>query len=203
MCLLIFAILLREKKKGSMALKYTPIRPRKTISNSMRQRIYEKYGKRCAYCGKIIPNRRDMRVDHIVSVRRGGKDEEANYQPACHDCNRYKDTLTVDDFREELTHIVDRIAKEDIRFRLAVKYGLITVNLDKNIEFLYEKEIEGENVEVDEVGDLLSFGLHSSSITHSGIQNPTPIPSNLLSDANKSIIRAILAGYTGVSKVEE
>lgn len=115
---------------------------RAKISDKIRQNVWMKYGKRCAYCGKLIEDRKNLRVDHILAVHRGGTDDESNLNPSCHDCNFYKSTLLIDDFREQLSSMIDRLRK-DIRFRLAEKYGLIEIK-DKNIEFFFEKVLDND-----------------------------------------------------------
>ena len=128
-------------------------RKRKRIPEKIRQRIYDMYGGRCAYCGQKIPTRRDMRIDHVVSFNRGGADDESNYLPACHDCNFYKSSFTLKDFKESLGAMVGNLAKREITFRLAIRYGLISVNPDVDIRFLFQQEPPNGN-----------FGLNSSSI---------------------------------------
>ena len=114
-------------------------RKRKRIPEKMRQRIYDMYG--------------GMRIDHVVSFNRGGADDESNYLPACHDCNFYKSSFTLKDFKESLGAMVGNLAKREITFRLAIRYGLISVNPDVDIRFLFQQEPPNGN-----------FGLNSSSI---------------------------------------
>ena len=116
------------------------VRERKRISDKMRQEIFEKYEGRCAYCGKKFASRKDMRVDHVHAVALGGADDINNYLPACHDCNFYKSSFCIEDFRENLSGIVERLAKREITFRLAVAYGLISINDNKKIDFLFDRE---------------------------------------------------------------
>lgn len=71
---------------------------RKHVSAKKRQLTYEKYGGRCAYCGKEITDRW-FQVDHIVPVHRGGTNDLANLNPACERCNHWKSGFLVDEFR--------------------------------------------------------------------------------------------------------
>ena len=98
---------------------------RAKIQDKTRQNVWMKYGKRCAYCGKLIEDRKNLRVDHILAVRKGGTDDESNLNPSCHDCNLYKDTYSLEDFREQLSLMTDRLAKRDIVYRLSEEYGII------------------------------------------------------------------------------
>lgn len=110
---------------------------RKQIPKAIRQKVYEKYNGHCAYCGCELEYK-DMQVDHIESVYwYNGADELKNYNPACRMCNFYKSTMKIEDFREQLSKLPQRLEKIFI-FRLAKKYGLIEI-LEKPIEFYFEK----------------------------------------------------------------
>ena len=120
-------------------------RKRKRIPDKVRQYVYDMYDGRCAYCGQKIPTRRDMRIDHVVSFNRGGEDDVSNFLPACHDCNFYKSSLTLNDFKDSLGAMIKNLAKREITFRLAVKYGLITINSSADIHFLFQNKPPCEN----------------------------------------------------------
>ncbi|MBL0712319.1 MAG: HNH endonuclease [Desulfosarcina sp.] len=46
----------------------------------------------CFYCGRRIPAR-DLTMDHIVPMARGGKSTKGNLVPACKNCNNQKKQL--------------------------------------------------------------------------------------------------------------
>lgn len=102
---------------------------RKKISKSMRRAVYKKFGGRCAYCGCEL-EMKDMQVDHLEAVYvaefRGKPvdDSLANYMPACRQCNFYKSTMSVEDFRKQVASLHERLAKFFI-YRLAKKYGMV------------------------------------------------------------------------------
>lgn len=51
---------------------------------------------RCYYCGKEFPPK-ELSMDHIVPLIRGGKSTKGNIAPACKDCNnRKKHTLPIE-----------------------------------------------------------------------------------------------------------
>lgn len=92
-----------------------------------RTAVWQKYGGKCAYCGKDI-TLKDMQVDHIKPKRIGGSDDIDNLNPSCRLCNHYKRASSVEDFRTwQLGGLIDRLRKVYI-FRVAEKYGMITVN---------------------------------------------------------------------------
>ncbi len=46
----------------------------------------------CHYCGRSTPPK-ELTMDHIVPVSRGGKSTKGNVVPACKDCNTAKKQL--------------------------------------------------------------------------------------------------------------
>jgi 5-methylcytosine-specific restriction endonuclease McrA len=121
---------------------------RKQLSKANRLNVYYKYDKHCAYCGCELEYR-DMQIDHIKAVYKSELDGEnadesiENLMPACRMCNFYKSTFSIEQFRERLHSLHTRL-KEQFIFRLALKYGIVELDL-KPIEFYFEKnEKEGE-----------------------------------------------------------
>lgn len=47
---------------------------------------------RCHYCGRPTPAR-DLTMDHVVPLVRGGRSTRGNVVPACKDCNNRKKSL--------------------------------------------------------------------------------------------------------------
>ena len=102
-----------------------------------RQKVYEKYNGHCAYCGKPITIK-DMQVDHILSKRNGGTDDIDNLNPSCRMCNHYKRAADIETFRNVLLGgLIKRLMKIYI-FRVALDYGMITINGWDN-KFYFEK----------------------------------------------------------------
>lgn len=88
-----------------------------------RLRIYIKYNKHCAYCGKEI-DIKDMQVDHLIPRRLGGSNEYENLMPSCRRCNHYKSGNTLETFRERISSIQERINKIYI-CKVAKDYGIV------------------------------------------------------------------------------
>lgn len=113
---------------------------RKSIPQSVRQTVYQKYGGRCAYCGCELEYK-DMQVDHVQSVYwNNGGNEIENLMPACRMCNFYKSTYDLEKFRGQLRMLTERLEKSFI-YRLAKKYGIVEEH-DRDIQFYFEKEEE-------------------------------------------------------------
>lgn len=119
----------------------------KAISKKARIALYEKYNHRCAYCGCEMEYK-DMQVDHIKSVycnndiaQTMSEEEmysEINFLPACRQCNLYKSTFTIEEFRKRLQDVMMKNLKKDFKYRMAVKYGLIE-ETNKNVKFHFEE----------------------------------------------------------------
>lgn len=112
---------------------------RKRITKKERIEIYNQYDGRCVYCGTKI-DIKNMQVDHIVPLRKGGKDDLDNMICACRSCNHYKSTLDLDDFKEQLLKITERLKRDSATFRIAERYGLIEIK-EKEIKFLFEEQV--------------------------------------------------------------
>jgi hypothetical protein len=55
-------------------------------NNNFRERIFNRLGKKCNYCGKTT----DLSIDHIRSIYAGGSNDESNFQVLCRSCNSSK-----------------------------------------------------------------------------------------------------------------
>ena len=111
---------------------------RKSPTKEQRKLVYQMYDGRCAYCGCELEFK-DMQVDHFNSVYAyDGKNEIENYMPSCRQCNFYKSTGTVEQFRQNLKETMLRGLKKTFQYRLLVKYDLIREN-DKEIKFYFEE----------------------------------------------------------------
>jgi len=70
---------------------------RGNIPKAVRHEVYKRDGCICQFCGaKRQP--RELTIDHLVPVSRGGHDEITNYLTACKACNQRKADLSLEDF---------------------------------------------------------------------------------------------------------
>lgn len=112
-------------------------RTRKPLPKSVRELVYNKYGGHCAYCGCELEYK-DMQVDHIIAVGRGGTNDVDNLLPACRQCNYDKHERTIERFRERLSKELYRSLDRVFVYRLAKKYGLVEEH-PHTVEFYFEK----------------------------------------------------------------
>ena len=109
------------------------------ISKAIRQKVYEKYNGRCAYCGRKI-RYEDMQVDHFIAKRgwnESGTDDISNLMPSCRMCNHYKRANTLETFRIYIQEIPRKLRNNYI-YKVGVAYGNVIENV-KPIEFYFEK----------------------------------------------------------------
>ena len=117
----------------------------KKISKQQREAVFNKYGGRCAYCGCEL-TLRTMQVDHIKAVYISSlesnnvetqDDSFDNLNPSCRQCNFYKGTLDIEQFRNKIKTILYRTFQSTFQAKLAKKLGMMKVTqFDK---FYFEK----------------------------------------------------------------
>jgi len=57
-------------------------------------------GAKCAICGNAFNSKKQITIDHVMPLCKGGEDTIANYQLAHYGCNLLKDDLTPEEFDE-------------------------------------------------------------------------------------------------------
>lgn len=125
-----------------------------------RQKVYEKCGGRCGYCGREI-TLRQMQVDHIrpklyfyhgfentehlsefdrerFTVPNYELDDLRNLLPTCARCNQRKSSLTLGNFRKEIAAQVERLNKYSAQYRMALDFELIA-ETEKEVVFYFER----------------------------------------------------------------
>jgi len=132
------------------------------MRKTARQKIFEKYGGKCAYCGCDLA--KGWHVDEIEPVRRGFeyvKDEQGNsirengkwvtkdimlhperlnienQNPACASCNINKHSDSLEDFRKAIKKYIESLNNYSVQYKVAKRYGLIQeTNID--VKFYFE-----------------------------------------------------------------
>jgi predicted RNA-binding Zn-ribbon protein involved in translation (DUF1610 family) len=103
-------------------------------SKAVRERVHQKFGGHCAYCGTEIPYK-EMQVDHYYPQckerfyqRRFGINVHAedNLMPTCRRCNHYKRARTPKQFKELMKGLHERLESIYI-LKVAVDYGMATI----------------------------------------------------------------------------
>jgi 5-methylcytosine-specific restriction endonuclease McrA len=99
-----------------------------------REKIYQKFNGRCAYCGRKI-TLKEMQVDHYypkhmpsLSLAYGGFDVESfkNMMPSCRACNHYKWDDLPENFRDKMKTLHERLGKIYL-VRVAINFGIVKI----------------------------------------------------------------------------
>ncbi len=113
-----------------------------------RIKIYEKYNSHCGYCGKLLKTVKDMQVDHIEpqwKVLTAKTKEEwdkihsfDNLMPSCRRCNHYKRTDNLEQFRNKMKTLHERVCSHYIG-KVALDYGIVSIKPFDGL-FYFEKQ---------------------------------------------------------------
>lgn len=119
------------------------------MTKNQRQRVLEKFGGRCAYCGERLTLQK-MQVDHLKpifrtwddeTVKRNGCDRGAdnfeNWMPACRPCNKRKGALNLEEFRYELEQTHSRLFHTNANYRQLFRFG-ISIRVKQHVKFYFE-----------------------------------------------------------------
>ncbi len=124
------------------------------MKKEKRVEVWEKYGKRCAYCGKELEFI-DMQVDHLTpknmshlytnkrsrgyyNLQGDNVDSFENLMPSCRRCNHYKRSYSLEDFRRLMKTLHKRISGQYID-KVAIDYGIIKLTPFSG-KFYFERE---------------------------------------------------------------
>ena len=111
----------------------------------LRQKIWLKYNKHCAYCGKEIEYK-DMQVDHLRPQRYYYSENKnssvhsfENLMPSCRRCNHYKRANHLEQFRLLMKTLHERIQSQ-YTTKVAIDYGIIKIKPFDGV-FYFEMKI--------------------------------------------------------------
>lgn len=136
------------------------------MKKAERQKVFDKYGGRCAYCGCELT--KSWHVDHLLPVKRKKKVVEGCYietlsgkhtwiprhfindgydfperdvienkVPACGSCNIQKHSQSVEVFREQIASFITSLNKYHTIYKFAKRYGLVE-ETGKPVIFYFE-----------------------------------------------------------------
>ena len=113
------------------------------MKKEYRLKIYNKFNKKCCYCGNDLEYK-NMQIDHLhpqcrshyyqsdlmkkmYNLQDKTVDDFNNLMPSCRRCNHYKRSLTLEEFRERMKTIHERIADIYI-VKVAIDYRIVKIN---------------------------------------------------------------------------
>lgn len=79
--------------------------------------VYARYNGCCAICGKPVKFK-ELTVDHILPLSRGGTNNMDNLQLACKECNLTKNRLTMEQFFNKIWELFMYNKKEIIKIQI-------------------------------------------------------------------------------------
>ena len=114
----------------------------------LRMKVWLKYNKRCAYCGKILEYK-DMQIDHMTpkyeydmyshpKISLSELNGFDNLMPSCRRCNHYKRKCDLEGFRHLMKTLHERI-KDQYISKVAIDYGIMEIK-SFNGKFYFEKK---------------------------------------------------------------
>jgi 5-methylcytosine-specific restriction endonuclease McrA len=117
------------------------------FTKGQRQMVFDKYKGHCAYCGKNMTIK-EMQIDHMIprwtlanhtyfNVTLDSIECYDNYMPSCRRCNHYKRGDTLEQYRNKMNTLHERIEKEYIN-KVGIDFGIITLKPFDGL-FYFEK----------------------------------------------------------------
>ncbi len=126
-----------------------------------REKIYNKFGGKCAYCGIKLNGK--FQLDHIIPkanyknkkyrnnefpeflkhLGENDVDHIDNLFPACQSCNVYKHSYDLEFFRRNISRLIFQLNEHSAQFRMAKRYGLVN-ETGIEVEFYFEKAVKDE-----------------------------------------------------------
>lgn len=113
------------------------------MSKTDREKIFNKYNGKCAYCGCELT--KGWHVDELLPVRRNGDGtcmhpERFNFEnqmPACASCNINKHSGSLEDFRQLIQGFKKHLNERNTQYKISKRYGLVN-EIDKPVVFYFE-----------------------------------------------------------------
>jgi 5-methylcytosine-specific restriction endonuclease McrA len=127
------------------------------MNKSDRQKIFEKFGGKCAYCGceltkgwhvdELEPCRRQYSQEYDDVKRKGVRKHNGyshperlsieNQMPACASCNINKHSMSLEEFRGLISGFRKHLNEANTQYKISKRYGLVQ-EVDKPIIFHFE-----------------------------------------------------------------
>jgi hypothetical protein len=87
---------------------------RKPVSKKLRFEVFKRDGFACQYCGAHPPDVL-LEIDHIISVKDGGGNDEGNLFASCFDCNRGKGARPLSSAPKSLAEKGEEIREREVQ----------------------------------------------------------------------------------------
>ena len=102
-----------------------------------RNKIHQKFGGRCSFCGEILQDSsgKFMQIDHLIPLRRNWWENSCmnpenetyeNLYPSCPKCNNLKNSLSLESFRNTIKDTIRQLERSST-YQRAVRFGMIEI----------------------------------------------------------------------------
>lgn len=78
--------------------EYNSQKQRNLLTKQLREAVMQRDNYTCQICGKYMPDKVGLNIDHIIPVSKGGKSIKSNLQVLCNICNGRKGNKTINDY---------------------------------------------------------------------------------------------------------
>ena len=125
------------------------------MKKEIREKVYNKFGGRCAYCGEEL--KKGWHVDELKPVRRNSRYDKTkkrwvydgtcenpenfnfdNQMPSCPSCNINKHSMSLEDFRNLIKGFMKHLNERNTQYKIAKRYGLVAER-PSEVTFYFEK----------------------------------------------------------------
>jgi 5-methylcytosine-specific restriction endonuclease McrA len=151
------------------------------MTKADRQKVFEKFGGKCAYCGCELG--KGWHLDHMEPVVRLYKDERVkvpgndwqyewktkykgmqypdrdtveNALPACASCNINKHGDSIEGFRATIQQFIESLNRYSVQYKIAKRYGLL-IETKNPVKFYFETVEEKKAIEQREFNESTPF----------------------------------------------
>jgi len=110
-------------------------------SEQKRQKVYEMFGGKCAYCGEEM-DFSNLQIDHKNPKQKQNRNHLSNLFPSCLKCNIIKKDRNISEFRKYLFNIPPSVDCDT--FRLLCKLDVLKKRNAPDFLFYFERQNAGE-----------------------------------------------------------
>lgn len=109
---------------------------------------------RCAYCGTVLYEKKDVTVDHIIPKSKGGQTTDDNLVICCKSCNGLKSSKSKDRYIKLLKANSKKKAKSPCMYGKKIRYSAHNRH-GRNMESI--ARMDGNNISVKYIGNYVNI----------------------------------------------
>ena len=109
---------------------------------------------KCAYCGQVLYDKKDVTVDHIVPKSKGGQTNDKNLVISCKSCNGLKSSKSKEHYVRLLRSNSRRKVKSPCMYSKKIRYSAHNKH-GKNMESI--ARMDGNNISVKYISNYVNI----------------------------------------------